>query len=59
MVGGSNEKDLARDLDTVLAKVTPKVLDEPIPTSCKWMWKVDRNWIYPYPVPVVITNWVD
>ena len=29
------------------------------PPSCKWIWKVDRNWIYPYPVPVVITNGVD
>ena len=19
------------------------------PPSCKWIWKVDRNWIYPYP----------
>ena len=29
------------------------------PPSCKWIRRVDRNWIYPYPVPVVITNGVD
>ena len=29
------------------------------PPSCKWIRSVDRNWIYPYPVLVVITNGVD
>ena len=30
-----------------------------IPPFCEWIWKVDRNWIYPYPGPVVITDGVD
>ena len=30
-----------------------------IPPSCEWIRRVDRKWIYPYPIPVVITKGID
>ena len=50
--GDSKTAPLTRFLDNRIYRVL-------IPPCCKWIRKVNRKWIYPYPDPVVITNGVD